>query len=134
MKELCTRWNVSAQVGKVLETRRGWLKKAEQKRDAQNKLLRRLRPGSRALQEICHYQRCQTFLIAMGPFQHLVREICESSDVQRESLRWQSNALFTLQSSTESYMSGFFSDVNLCCHHQKVKTIARQDIWLAVEI
>ena len=31
-------------------------------------------------------------------------------------------------------MSGFFSDVNLCCHHRKVKTIARQNIWLAIEI
>ena len=31
-------------------------------------------------------------------------------------------------------MLGFFSDVNLCCRHQKVKTIARQDIWLAIEI
>ena len=70
----------------------------------------------------------------MGPFQHLVRELCESIDVRRESLRWQSNALFTLQSLKELYMSGFFSDVNLCCHHRKVKTIARQDIWLAIEI
>ena len=136
MKELCTKWNVSARVGKVSETRRGWLKKGKQKRNAQNKLLRRMRPGTRALQEIRHYQWChyQCFLIAMGPFQCLVRELCESSDVRRESLRWQSNALFTLQSSTESYMSGFFSDVNLCCRHQKVKTIARQDIWLAIEI
>ena len=49
-------------------------------------------------------------------------------------MRWQNNALFTLQSSTESYMSGFFSDVNLCCHHRKVKTIARQDIWLVIEV
>ena len=121
-------------MGKVSETRRGWLKKGERRRDAQNRLLRRMRPGTRALQEIHHHQWCQTFLIAMGPFQCLVRELCESSVVRRESLRWQSNALFTLQSSTESYMSGFFSDVNLCCHHRKVKTIARQDIWLAIEI
>ena len=94
MKELCTKWNVSAWVGKVSETRRGWLKKGQWKRDAQNKLLRRMRPGTKALQEIRHYQRCQTFLIAMGPFQHLVRELCENSDVWRELLRWQSNALF----------------------------------------
>ena len=31
-------------------------------------------------------------------------------------------------------MSGFFNDVNLCCRHRKVKTIARQDIWLVIEI
>ena len=82
MKELCTKRNSSAiRVGKVSETQRCWLKKAEHKRDAQNKLLRRLRLGLRALQEIRHYQHCQTFLIAMGPFQHLVHEICESLDV-----------------------------------------------------
>ena len=134
MRELCLKWNISARVGKMSETRRGWLKKGEHKRDAQNKLLRRMQPGTRALQEIRHYQHCQTFLIAIGPFQYLVCETCESLDVRCESLRWQSNALFTLQSSTESYMSGFFNDVNLCCCHRKVKTIVRQDIWLAIEI
>ena len=42
--------------------------------------------------------------------------------------------LFALQSATEAYMAGFFSDVNECAHHRKVKTINRKDIFLAISI
>ena len=76
------------------------------------------------------------FLISLAPFQRLVREVCEE-DPQRikdEPIRWQSNALFTLQTSTEAYMSGFFNDVNLCVIHRKVKMISQKDIDLAIEI
>ena len=31
-------------------------------------------------------------------------------------------------------MAGYFHDVHLCALHRKVKTINRQDIWLAIEI
>ena len=31
-------------------------------------------------------------------------------------------------------MAGYFHDVNLCALHRKVKTINRQDIWLAIMI
>ena len=130
MKELVGHWNRSARIGKVTETAQGWLKKTDRKRDAQNNLLRRAKPGSKALLEIRHYQRCQTFLIPTKAFARLVREVCDGVKV----LRWQSNALFTLQGASEAYMGGFFNDVNLCALHRKVKTINRKDVWLAVQI
>ena len=39
MKELTTSWNRQAHVGLTSETVQGWLKKTEQKRDNQNRLL-----------------------------------------------------------------------------------------------
>ena len=72
----------------------------------------------------------------MAPFQRLVRELCEDSSYRQKDLylRWQANALFTFQTVTESYMAGFFGDVNLCAMHQKVKSISRKDMALAIEI
>ena len=136
MKELVAKWNKSARIGKDSETTKGWLKKTKKQRDAQGRVLRRARPGTVALREIRHYQRCQSFLISMAPFQRLVRELSEDCPVRHKDqpLRWQSNALFTLQTATESYMCGFFSDVNLCAHHRKVKTISRKDINVAIEV
>ena len=116
------------------ETSAGWLKKTEKQRTEQRRVLRRAKPGVQALKEIRHYQRCQTFLIAVLPFQRLVREVCDECDVRNTDLRWQSNALFTLQGSAEAYMGGFFHDVNLCALHRKVKTINRKDVTLAIEI
>ena len=70
----------------------------------------------------------------MLPFQRLVREVSINSPSAKEGLRWQSNALYSLQSAAEAYMAGFFHDVNLCARHRKVITINRQDIWLAITI
>ena len=74
MKELCRKWNKSGRIGLDSETARGWLKKTEKERNVQGRVLRRLHPGTIALREIRHYQRCQTFLMATLPFQRLVRE------------------------------------------------------------
>ena len=134
MWELCREWNTRAKVGLPSETAAGWLKKTEWKRNAQGQLLRRATPGAQALKEIRHYQHCQTFLIAVIPFQQLVREVCDQCDVRNGDIRWQSNALFTLQGAAEAYMGGFFHDVNLCALHRKVKTINRKDVTLAIEI
>ena len=72
----------------------------------------------------------------MAPFWHLVRELCKDSSYHQRDvyLRWQANALFTLQTSSESYMAGFFGDVNLCAVHCKVKMISCKDMVLAIEI
>ena len=119
MKELVGTWNQTGRVGKHNETPRGWLRKMKKCRDEQNCLLHQARPGTVALREIRHYQRCQAFLISMAPFQHLIKEICKESPYRQKDvyLPWQANALFTLQTSTESYMAGFFGDVNLCTVH-----------------
>ena len=67
------------------------------------------------------------------PFQCLVRDIVE--DLRTEGgLRWQANALFTLQTATEAYMCCFFADCNLCALYHKVVTINRKDVWLAIQI
>ena len=68
------------------------------------------------------------------PFQWLVREISHNCPFVEEGMRWQANALFALQSVTEAYMAGFYSDVNECAHHRRVKTINLKDIFLAVSI
>ena len=50
-------------------------------------------------------------------------EISHSCTFAEEGMRWQANALFALQSTTEAYMAGFYNDVNEYAHHRKVKTI-----------
>ena len=134
MKKMTREWNRTGRIGLKSETTQGWLKKMTKKREGQQQALRKVTPGTRALREIRHYQRCRTFLIAVLPFQRLVRELTCNSLYTRDGLRWQSNDLFTLQSATEAYMAGYFHDVNLCALHRKVKTINRQDIWLAITI
>ena len=92
-----------------------------------------MKPGTKSLRDIRFYQRCQTFLVPVVPFQRLVRQICLELEGGGD-LRWQSVALFALQSSTEAYMAGFFRDANLCAIHRKVITVNRKDVWLAVEV
>ena len=134
MRELTADWNWHVRIGLKSETLQGWLKTTKKTRDGQQRALRHATPGVKALKEIWHYMRCQQFLIAVLPFQWLVQEItCNISSIG-DSIRWQSNALFSLQSSAEAYMSGYFHDVHLCALHWKVKTISRQDIWLAIQI
>ena len=134
MKELCRKWNKSGRIGLDSETARGWLKKTVKKRNAQGRVLRQAHPGTTALREIRHYQRCQTFLMATLPFQRLVREVCLDLSLADLQLRWQSNALFTLQTAAEAYLVGFYNDMNLYAVHHKVVTINRKDVWLAVQL
>ena len=132
-KELVAHWNRTARIKKPSVIAQGWLKKTERRRDAQNRLLRRMKPGTKSLKEIRFYQWYQTFLIAVSSFQHLVHEVYLSLD-GGGNLRWQSMTLFALQCSTEAYMAGFWHDANLCTLHQKVVTVNHKDVWLATEI
>ena len=135
MKELCGSWNQTIRIRlKVSETVRGWLKKTKKKRDTQGCVLKKADPGTTVLKEICHYQHCQTFLMATLPFQKLVQEICNDLCASDQQLRWQANSLFTLQTTAESYLAGFYNDVNLCALHWKVITINRKDVWLAIQL
>ena len=86
-KEIVTHWNRTAHIKKPSVTAQGWLKKTERRRDMQNHLLRRMKPGTKSLKEIRFYQQYQTFLIAVSPFQCLVREVCLSLDGEGD-LRW----------------------------------------------
>ena len=52
----------------------------------------------------------------------------------RESLRFQSTAILTLQEAAESYLVSLFEDTNLCAIHAKRVTIMPKDIQLARRI
>ena len=121
-KELVAHWNWTAHIKKLSVTAQGWLKKTKQRWDAQDHLLRKLKPGTKSLHEIRFYQQCLTFLIAVSPFQRLVWKVCLSLNGGGH-LCWQSMALFALQCSTKAYMVGFWHDTNLCAIHRKVVTV-----------
>ena len=110
------------------------MKKTERKRNEQGRVLQWLKPGANSLREMQFYQRCQTFLIPVIPFQRLVRAVVDEETMTETALHWQSIALFTLQTASEAYLAGFFHDVNLCAIHRRVITINRKDIWLAIEL
>lgn len=89
----------------------------------------RWRPGTKALQEIRHYQKTFDLLIPRLPFARYVKEITSmyASDVSR----WTAEALTALQEATEDYIVHLFEDTNLCAIHAKRVTIMPKDLQLA---
>ena len=83
----------------------------------------RFKPGTVALKEIRRYQKSTELLIRKLPFQQLVREIANDTDVIRSPLcgkvRFQSLAIRALQEASEAYLVGLFEDTNLCAIHAK---------------
>ena len=92
---------------------------------------RRYRPAIVALREIRKYQKSTGLLIRKLPFQKLVREIVCGL---KPDLRFQSQAILSLQEATEAYLVGLFEDANLCVIHAKRVTIMPKDIQLARRI
>ena len=97
--------------------------------DAHNRF--RYRPGVKALQEIRQYQRSTELLIKKVPFQRLVRDLALK---QKESVRFESQAILALQEASEAYLVGLFEDTNLCAIHGKRVTIMPKDIQLSRRI
>lgn len=95
------------------------------------KVKRRHRPGTVALQEIRRYQKSTELLIRKLPFQRFVREIAQSFKME---LRFQAAALSALQEASEAYLVGLFEDTNLCAVHAKRVTIMPRDIQLSRRI
>ena len=91
----------------------------------------RFRAGTVALREIRRYQKSTELLIRKLPFRRLVREIAQDF---KTDLRFRSDALSTLQESSEAYLVGLFEDTNLCAIHAKRVTIMPKDIQLARRI
>lgn len=91
----------------------------------------RYRPGTVALREIRKYQKSTDLLIRKMPFQRLVREIAQD---YKSDLRFQAEAVSALQTASEEYLTGLFSDTNLCAIHAKRVTIMPKDIQLARRI
>ena len=131
-KEMVWDCNRTGHIGFSSKTTNGSLKTTERQRNEQGRVLHHLKPGSMALREIQFYQHCETFLIPVVPFQRLAREVCDEDDLRENPLRWQSIALFTLQSASEAYLAGFIHDANLCAIHYHVITINHKDIWHAI--
>ena len=88
----------------------------------------RYMPGTVALREIRQYQKSTELLIRRLPFNRLVREIAQDF---KTDLRFQSQAIGTLQEASEAYLVGLFEDTNLCAIHAKCVTIMPKDIQLA---
>ena len=98
----------------------------------------RYRPGTVALREIRRYQKSTELLIPKLSFQRLVRQISSNiptgEDGDKPMLRFQSAAIGALQEASESYLVGWFEDVNLLAIHAKRVTIQPKDLRLAMRI
>ena len=84
-----------------------------------------------ALREIRHFQRSVDLLILLLPFQRLVREIAQDSNI---GLRFQSFAILALQEAAEVWLVRLFESANLCCIHRGQITIALKDFNLVRRI
>ena len=91
----------------------------------------RYRPGTVELREILLYQKSTELLIRKLPFNRLVREIAQDF---KTDLRFQAQAILSLQEAVEAYLVGLFEDTNLCGIHTKRVTIMPKDIQLARRI
>ena len=98
----------------------------------------RYRPGTVALKQIRQYQKSTELLIRKLPFQRLVLEIANDSEIITSPLcgkvRFQSATIMALQEAAEAYLVGLFEDTNLCAIHAKRVTIMPKDIQLARRI
>jgi len=76
-------------------------------------------------------------LIRKAPFQRLVREVAQDTEVMGQNareFRFQSTAVLALQEASEAYLVGVFEDTNLCAIHAKRVTIMPKDMQLARRI
>ena len=93
----------------------------------------RLRPGTKALREIRHYQKSTDLLLRKIPFQRFVREIL-ADITKKDDWRVSKNAMLALQEAAESHLIGLFEDTNLLAIHAKRVTIMPKDLHLARRI
>ena len=89
-------------------------------------------PCTVALREIWWYQKSSELLLRKAPFQHLVREICQTTNIP--DCQWQGSAVLAIQEVSEAYLVGLYEDSNLCAIHAKRVTIEPKDIQLARSI
>ena len=92
----------------------------------------RRKPGVAALREIRHLQARTDLLIRKLPFQRLVREIAEQKC--NYDGRFQSTAIYALQTAAEDYLIQHFHDTNLAAIHAKRVTIQPKDMMFVSQI
>ena len=85
----------------------------------------RFYPGSKALKEICKFQKSMELLILKVAFYHVVCEV-----MQKEKLWYkiQANAILASHEATETFLVWLFEDSNLCTMHTKCVTIMPKDV------
>ena len=86
------------------------------------------RPATRALQEICFYQKSCNLLIRKLPFLRLVLELLHD---EKAGMHTQASAIYALQEASKAYLVYLFEDANLCAIHANYVTIMPKDIQLA---
>lgn len=91
----------------------------------------RYRPGTIALCEIRKLQKSAELFIRKLPFQRLVREIGQDSNI---GLRWAPPAILALQDAAETYLVKLFEDTNMLAIHAKNITITDKELKLARRI
>ena len=117
--------NKALAVGNKVRTARGWYKRPDSMKG------KRFKSGSRALQEISHYQKTPGLLIPLRPF---IRYVKELGDDRKAGMRWQAYAIFLLQNAAEAFVVGALEDANLCAIHAKRVTVFPKDIQLVSRI
>ncbi|RMZ71906.1 histone H3 [Pyrenophora seminiperda CCB06] len=90
---------------------------------------RKKRAGFAALKEIKDYQKSTALLIHKLPFARVCREIAVDKMV---GCRFQRSALEAIQEATESFLVGYFEDLNINAIHAKRVTIQKKDSELAI--
>jgi len=94
----------------------------------------RFKQGTVALRQIRKYQKSHELLLRKLPFIRLVREIAQEENEDREGLRFQKDALETLQHATENVLISILKDTNLITVAMKKKTISLKYLRLAKKI
>ena len=101
----------------------------------QEKWVRRLRPGEKALKQIREFRRTTGLLIRRFPFQRLVRSIQKDIAAPgQEPFRWTAEALYVIQSVTEDYLVNLLEDSYQCTLHARRVTLMPKDLRLARRI
>lgn len=94
----------------------------------------RFKQGTVALRQIRRYQKSHELLLRRLPFIRLVREIAQEEDDNQLGLRFQKDALETLQHATENVLISILKDTNLIAVTMKKKTINLRYLKLAKRI
>ena len=84
-----------------------------------------------ALRKIRQYQKSTDLLLRKAPFARLC---CENTQDYKTDVRWQAEAVASLQQASEYYLVRIFEDALRCAIHVKRVTIAPKNILLAMHL
>lgn len=91
---------------------------------------KRFKPGANAIREIKKFQKSTDLLFPKLPFQRMVRSMVLGRSIDDTGIRFQSNAISTLQEATERHLISFYEDAYSCANHAKRVTLMKKDLQL----